>query len=448
MRNKHWFKRFLTLLLAAVMALSACPALAEEAQAPAETAEAAGEAASGDTIAYVGKASVALKVRIEPDKNARGVDSIPKNATIYVLELVGDDWAKVKTEHTTGYVMVKYIAGLRDVGGVDPSQLMEAEELPDGADPFVAEVNGFEEKYVTYTLYAGYVYEEPNEKSGKVGHVPANKELKVSVVSGDWSYVRYKDIEGYMLNSSLYKWDRIDPYAGEIPGLNVMPKIVFLNRTTDVYSLEDNSILKDYPMPPGSCIAVFEKDALGRYQTPYHRTMGYINEDAVAYEMDVVPWEEAQPGDLIAAMTTYYAVGVSTLQYQGRNWNIYLASTMISGTVLQPGQFYDMNKTIGPYRKSTGYHEAPIMSKNATSGYGGGTCQVNTTFYMTNIQVPILVSHRRVHADVGIYYVPRGFDAAVGGGAINLQLTNTLPYAIRYQFFISDGVLTCCIFRA
>ena len=42
MRNKHWFKRFLTLLLAAVMALSACPALAEEAQAPAETAEAAG----------------------------------------------------------------------------------------------------------------------------------------------------------------------------------------------------------------------------------------------------------------------------------------------------------------------------------------------------------------------------------------------------------------------
>ena len=39
----------------------------------------------------------------------------------------------------------------------------------------------------------------------------------------------------------------------------------------------------------------------------------------------------------------------------------------------------------------------------------------------------------------------QGFDAAVGGGNINLTLENTLPYAIRYQFFDCDGVLTCCI---
>jgi len=26
-------------------------------------------------------------------------------------------------------------------------------------------------------------------------------------------------------------------------------------------------------------------------------------------------------------------------------------------------------------------------------------------------------------------------------------MENTLPYAIRYQFLNSDGVLTCCIFR-
>ena len=73
---------------------------------------------------------------------------------------------------------------------------------------------------------------------------------------------------------------------------------------------------------------------------------------------------------------------------------------------------------------------------------------MNTTFYAATIQVPILVTHRRVHADVGIYYIKQGFDAAVGGGNINLTLENTLPYAIRYQFFDCDGVLTCCIFRA
>ena len=429
-------KRFLVLLMAALLAFSPLMALAE-----------AGGEDEEETIAYIGKASVALKVRVEPNKDARGMNSVPKNATVYVLELVNDEWAKIKLEKGEGYVMTKYITNMQEVSNLSVSDLLEPEKLPDGSVPFEADVTEFKEGYKAQTLTPAYIYESPNTNSGRVVYVPAATWITISTVSGDWSWVRYKNSEGYMLSSALYMWDRLDPYAGEIPGLSVMPKVIFLNRTCEVYSLEDNTPLKDYPLPPGSCIAVYEKDALGRYQTPYHRTTGYVNGDAVAYEMDVVPWEDAQPGDLIAAMTTYYAVGVTTLNYQGRNWNINLATHMINGTVLQPGQTYDMNKTIGPYRKSTGYHEAPIMSQDALTGYGGGTCQVNTTFYMTNIQLPILVTHRKVHADVGIYYVPRGFDAAVGGGDINLQLTNTLPYAIRYHFFMTDGALTCCIFR-
>lgn len=431
-QTNHWMKRLVTMLLAALLAFSPLMALAEAEEA---------------SIAYIGKASVALKVRVEPSKDARGMNSVPKNATVYVLELVNDDWAKIKLDNGEGYVMTKYISNMQEVTGLSVSDLLEPEKLPDGSRPFEADVTEFREGYKAQTLNPAYIYEAPNTNSGRVVYVPAATWLTISTVSGDWSWVSYKGTQGYMLSSSLYMWDRLDPYAGEIPGLAIMPKVIFLNRTCEVYSLEDNTPLKDYPLPPGSCIAVFEKDALGRYQTPYHRTTGYVNGDCVAYEMDVVPWEDAQPGDLIAAMTTYYAVGVTTLQYQGRNWNINLATHMINGTVLQPGQTYDMNKTIGPYRKSTGYHEAPIMSQNALTGYGGGTCQVNTTFYMTNIQLPILITHRKVHADVGIYYVPRGFDAAVGGGDINLQLTNTLPYAIRYHFFMTDGALTCCIFR-
>ncbi len=433
-KHNHWMMRLFTLLLAALLACSPVLAVAE--------------AQEEDLISYVGKATVALKVRAEPDRNARGVDSIEKNATVYVLELVGDEWAKIQTERTEGYVLVQYITNMREVDGVDPDDLLEQVATVNGTDPFVADVDEFHEGYKAQMLHGDYIYEQPSTESTKAAHVPAATKLIISTVSGDWCLVRYKNVEGYMLCSSLYMWDRIDPYAGEIPGLTVMPKIAFLNRTAEVYSMEDNSLLKEYHMVPGTCVAVYEKDALGRYRTPYHRTMGYINEDAVAYEMDVVPWETAQPNDLIAAMTTYYAVGVSTLQYQGRNWNIYLAAAMISGTVLQPNQEFNMNATIGPYRKSTGYHEAPIMSQDALTGFGGGTCQVNTTFYMTNIQVPILITHRKVHADVGMEYVPRGFDAAVGGGDINLTLINTLPYAIRYQFFISDGVMTCCIFRA
>ena len=400
-------------------------------------------------VAYVGKAAITLKVRSAPDREARGVDTIPEKGTVYVLEVKGPDWLLVKTDRAEGYVLAKYVSGMHDVGGVDISLLREPPELPDGEDPFVKQVDAFVENYVAYVRSGDYLYQAPDADGRRLRHIDAGKELRVCAVSGDWSLVRYREQEGYMLSSSLYKWDRLDPYAGEIPGLALPTRLIFLARTADVFSVEDNTILKADPLPPGSAIAAYEKDLLGRYLTPYHRTTGYVDAELVAAELAVVPWQDAQPGDLIAAMSTYYAVGIHTEKHRGRNWNIYLSTGMLSGIVLQPGQSFDMNKTIGPYRRSTGYHEAPIISSDAASGYGGGTCQVNTTFYVTSIQLPILVTHRRVHSDndVGITYVPRGFDAAVGAGGINLQLINTLPYAIRYQFFVSDGVMTCCIFR-
>ena len=72
---------------------------------------------------------------------------------------------------------------------------------------------------------------------------------------------------------------------------------------------------------------------------------------------------------------------------------------------------------------------------------------MNTTLYNALIQVPIYINWRRVHADVGIYYCPVGFDAAVGGGSITMIYTNTLPYAIRFNYFMSDGCLTVGLFR-
>ena len=276
--------------------------------------------------------------------------------------------------------------------------------------------------------------------------MPIYDQVLVSEVSGEWCLARYEDTCGFIRTSSLFKWDRIDPYVGEIPGLDIMPYLAFVNHTTTIYSMEDDSVLKT--INPGAAIAVFELDEEGRYPLPYWRTTGYIKEEDVAWLVPVKDWETAESGDLISTMSTYYAVGIYSLQYQGRNWNIRLSSSMITGTILQPGEEYNQHQTIGPFSQSTGYHKAPIMKKDALWGYGGGTCQVNTTFYIATIQLPILVTHRRVHADVGIYYAKKGFDAAVGGGSINLIMTNTMPYAIRYQMFVSDGVVTCCIYKA
>lgn len=432
-------KRWLALLLAMLMLLTPVSSLAEE------TAE--GEA----PITHTAKATTTLKVRRAPDDTALGFDSIPRDSLVYIIDY-SSVWCKVRTNRVEGYIKTKY---LTDLVVIDPNAVAQKEAAKEAEAVLVGELqpgftmneSNFAEKYYAHTVRDRVVmHTEPNELADRVRYINIYEQVVVGEISGDWSFVRYNGMHyGYVRTDYLFKWDRIDPYAGPIPGLTVWPNLAFVNHTTTIRDLNTNEEL--FVINPGAAITVGEKDEFGRYPLPIDRTIGYVMEDEVCYVMPVADWETAQPGDLIATMSTYFGVGKTTLQIQGRNWNIHLSSDFISGTVLQPGEKYNMNQTIAPYQKATGYKSAPIMSDEATEGYGGGTCQVNTTFYVCTIQIPLLVTHRRVHAEVGMSYIPKGFDAAVGGGAINLMMENTLPYAIRYQFMNSDGVLTCCIFR-
>jgi len=425
--------RILALVLCAVMILAPVLSLAEE-NAP---------------VTHTGRATTTLKVRRAPDKDALGNDSIPRGEMVNIIEY-GYEWCKVRTKRVEGYVMTKYLADIQGDGGPKDDRPQEQEkpkELQGELQPgFTMNKSNFEEKFYAHAVRnQAPVYSRPDLNAYQGTFVKQYKKVIVGEISGEWALVRYGNHYGYMRLNHLFKWDRIDPYAGDIPGLEIWPYLAFVNHTTVVRDIETDKELQT--INPGSAICVGEKDAQGRYPVPWDRQTGYVSEDEVAWLMPVVPWQEAQAGDLISVMTTFFGVGKSTLQIQGRNWNIHLASGMISGTVLQPGQEYNMNKTIGPYRKSTGYHSAPIMSDDALVGYGGGTCQVNTTFYITTMQIPLLVTHRKVHAEVGMHYAEQGFDAAVGGGDINLEMVNSLPYPVRYEFMNSDGVLTCCIFR-
>lgn len=433
MRKIH---RWAGLMLAVVLLFSSLPAavLAEE-EAP---------------ITHIAQCTVALKVRVQPQDNAAGRDSIPRGSFVNILEY-GEEWCKVRTDRIEGYVKTKYLSDIREQNAAGAAEVPAAEPVeatvPADGEGFTMTKDTFEEKFIAHTVkdYAS-VYDEPSESSRRRTQIKIYKEVIVGEVEGDWCYVRYNNsVYGYMLTDTLFKWDRIDAYAGDIPGLDIWPYMAFVNKSTLIKDITTGEEL--VTVNPGSAICVGEKDAFGRYPLPYHRTTGYINEEDVAYLMPVVAWDEAESGDLLSVMTTFFAVGKSTLQYQGRNWNIHLSSAFISGTVLQPGEKYNQNQTIAPYAKSTGYHSAPIMSSEKLAGYGGGTCQTNTTFYITVMQIPLLVTHRKVHAEVGMYYAQKGFDAAVGGGDINLLMENTLPYPVRFQFFNSDGVLTCCVFK-
>jgi uncharacterized protein YgiM (DUF1202 family) len=453
---KKWAGRLLTGMLCLMLMGGNGFAFAEETAAvtptasPLATAEATPAPTKTSEVRYTAVASAPLKVRRAADDNATGNGSIAKGDVVYILDL-GDEWSLVDIGRNTGYVRTSYLNDVHEyTQGVEGASVTPAPSTAEATDAETAAdtAAGFKEEFVAYAYKAVVARNSTGPDSKAAFSVPKYDKVTVSENTQDgWSYIHYQNSYGYVPTSALFKWDRIDPYAGDIPGCDVHTALVFLNHSTDIrsYDGKGNKVLKT--LNPGSAVAVDAMDEEGRYPLPYWRTTGYVEQSDISYTIKVVPWKDAQSGDLISCMSTFYAVGIHTIQYQGRNWNIYLSTSYISNTIVQAGETVNTYDLMGPYRASTGYHHAPIMSQHALWGYGGGCCQVNTTLYNALIQVPILINWRKVHADVGIYYCPVGFDAAVGGGDTTMIFTNTLPYAVRINFFMSDGCLTLGIFR-
>ena len=394
---------------------------------------------------YIATNTVALKIRSGPGEEYSGVGSIPKYSNVHIID-IQSNWTHIIYEKIIGYVKTEFLIDIHhyDAKTRKKGELVDLSKLD--INMSVEHPNGFIANYKAHSDGTAVIYESMDKKSRVLDTIPTYKELQVEYVDGDWCYAQYKGTTGYIQNRQLFKWDRLNPYAGIIPGLDIITMLAYTNKTTTIYSLETDKEL--FTVNPGSALSIIKKDEENdRYVLLYWREYAYVNAEDIVTTTPVHSYDTAQVGDLIGAMSTYYAVGVSTLQYQGRNWNIYTASSFISGTRLAPNEVFDSYDRIGPYRQSTGYKAAPIMASDALWGYGGGTCQVTTTLYITIAQLPILVTHRKVHAEVGIYYAKKGFDAATGGGDINMTFTNTLPYPVQFEFFMSDGVLTCAVYR-
>lgn len=90
--------------------------------------------------------------------------------------------------------------------------------------------------------------------------------------------------------------------------------------------------------------------------------------------------------------------------------------------VMQPGESLDFNAQIGPYKRTNGYHPAPVLIDGGSQlGYGGGTCQSSSTLYNAVRQLSgLTVLYRRPHGPGCAKYLPMHQDAAVG----NVKLTS------------------------
>ncbi len=129
-----------------------------------------------------------------------------------------------------------------------------------------------------------------------------------------------------------------------------------------------------------------------------------------------------------------------------RNKNVKLAAAAINGTVLQPGEEFSFNKTVGQRTEAKGYGAAGAYNNGeVVQEVGGGVCQVSSTLYNAVFRSGLTTTYRRSHTFAPTYVTP-GADATVSYPGPDYQFINNSDHAIGIRAWYEDQTCTVQIY--
>ena len=281
------------------------------------------------------------------------------------------------------------------------------------------------------------------EDSTVLGVIEAGTTVDVYNKGRTWTRIAYGDGQGYVLTKYVELVQRKNPFDGPMPGTSRHVAVGCVLQDTTFLPKGYQYAIK---VTAGSWLSI-EEIRDGRAYFPYRREPENVSVSTERLKLyDFVPWEEAQPGDLLYAFTTFYTTSLSTEGNAGRLYNIALASERLTDIRVKAGESFSFNAVCGPYTKENGYRSAPILSGESAMGYGGGVCQVCSTLYNIVLRVPAVIEDMHWHSQGGVSYLPAGFDATVSATK-DMVFCNVLPYDVRIEFESQDGVMTAFLFR-
>lgn len=140
-----------------------------------------------------------------------------------------------------------------------------------------------------------------------------------------------------------------------------------------------------------------------------------------------------------------------SLGYKERVHNITKAAGMVNGVVVQPGETFSMNKTIGVRNKANGWQMAGALSggQSGVKQYGGGVCQVSTTMYNAVVKGDLEIVYRQAHSEKSSY-VKGGLDATINsvGNEIDFKWKNNTDSPVMIVAYVNGYTVTVDIYGA
>lgn len=129
-----------------------------------------------------------------------------------------------------------------------------------------------------------------------------------------------------------------------------------------------------------------------------------------------------------------------------RSNNIKVAINNIDNMIIKPNGEFSFNKFIGRRSIERGFKEAPvIINGELKPGMGGGICQVSSTIYNSALYAGLEIVQAKNHS-IPSAYIPKGRDAAVSYGNIDLIFKNNYSYPILIQNKVEGNKVVSIIY--
>ena len=149
-------------------------------------------------------------------------------------------------------------------------------------------------------------------------------------------------------------------------------------------------------------------------------------------------WRGADEPRQLAEFRTSLA-GRTRAQRHNARWAVH----RLHGAAIGAGADFSFNRQVGPWTRDEGVLRAPVSYGGIlVPSWGGGVCQVSTTFYCAALLAGLIIHERHPH-EVAPAYIPAGMDAAVAFNLADLRIQNPLPVALRVECAVAGDQLIC-----
>jgi vancomycin resistance protein YoaR len=125
--------------------------------------------------------------------------------------------------------------------------------------------------------------------------------------------------------------------------------------------------------------------------------------------------------------------------------NIHRAADLMQDTVLEPGQVFSLNDTIGPRTTARGFVEAPVYYQGFTTDVGGGVSQLSTTVFNAAWWGGFDIVEHQPHS-IWITRYPPGREATLNYGTIDNKFRNNSQHGVLVHTSYTGTSITVTIF--